>query len=109
MLNYPDWDAPFEIHCDASDVGVAAKLCQRVEGVERVVMYASKSLTPVEKKYFAYEKEALAMVWALDLFKHYLRYKPFVVVTDCRSLVYLKEKALNARIGRYVDAQTARV
>ena len=102
MLNYPDWNTPFEVHCDASDVGAAAKLCQRVDGVERVVMYASKSLSPAEKRYFAYEKEALAMVWALDLFRHYLKYKPFVVITDCRSLVYLKEKALNARIGRWM-------
>ena len=102
MLRYPDWDSPFEVHCDASDVGVAAKLCQRVNGVERVVMYASKSLTPAEKKYFAYEKEALALVWALDLFKHYLKYKPFVVLTDCRSLVYLKDRAINARIGRWM-------
>ena len=56
MLTYPDWHSPFEVHCDASDVGVAAKLCQKVDGIERVVMYASKSLTPCEKKYFAYEK-----------------------------------------------------
>ena len=102
LLRFPDWNAPFEVHCDASDVGIAAKLCQMAEGKERVVMYASKTLSKQERKYFAYEKEALGLVWALELFRHYLKQQSFTVVTDCRSLVYLKDKALNARIGRWM-------
>ena len=102
MLQYPDWNTPFEVHCDASDVGVGATLVQRVEGVERVVMYASRSLTKDERKYQAYEKEALALVWALELFKHYLKVSSFHVVTDCRSLLFIKNKAFNSRIGRWI-------
>ena len=65
-------------------------------------MYASKTLSAAERKYIAYEKEALALVWSLELFKHYLKQKPFKVITDCRSLIFLKEKALNARVGRWM-------
>ena len=102
MLHYPQWDVPFTVHCDASNIGLGAKLSQTVDKVERVVMYASKALTPQEKKYFAYEKEALGLVWSLELFRHYLKFQPFKVITDCRSLVYLKDKATNARVGRWM-------
>ena len=102
LLQFPDWNKEFEIHCDASDIGVAAVLWQHTEEKEmKVVMYASKMLAPTEKKYFAYEKEALALVWSLDLFRHYLRNK-FKVVTDCRSLVYLKKHSNTSRIARWM-------
>ena len=82
MLQFPNWNVPFEIHCDASNVGIAAKLCQVIDKNERVIMYASKTLSLAERKYFAYEKEALGLVWSLELFKHYLKNKPFKVITD---------------------------
>ena len=56
MLHYPDWDVPFEIHTDASGKAVAAILCQKIKGQERVLMYASKTLLPNEMKYHIYEK-----------------------------------------------------
>jgi len=102
MLHYPKWDIPFEVHCDASNVGLGAKLCQKVDGMERVVMYASKALSATERKYFAYEKEALALVWSLELFRHYLKFKTFKVITDCKSLIFLKDKAINARVARWI-------
>ena len=102
MLQYPDWKTPFEVHCDASNVGVGATLVQKVDGLERVVMYASKSLTSEQRNYQPYEKEALALVWALELFKHYLKVTSFQVVTDCRSLLFIKNKQLNSRIGRWI-------
>ena len=64
ILHYPDWDLPFEIHTDASTNAVAAILCQKIDGLERVIMYASKTLLPAERKYHIYEQEALAVVWA---------------------------------------------
>ena len=68
MLHFPDWDTPFEIHCDASKQAVGAILNQHVEGEERVIMYASRTLNPSEKKYHTYEQECLALVWAVELF-----------------------------------------
>ena len=37
-----------------------------------VVMYASKSLTETERRYAQTEKEALALVWAVERFHIYL-------------------------------------
>ena len=83
MLHYPDCDTPFEIHTDASTTAVAAILCQRIEGLERVVMYASKTLSDTEKKYHI--QEALAVVWAAEVFRKYIRNKRTIVRSDCSA------------------------
>ena len=57
VLHYPDWSKPFEIHTDASSQAVAAILCQHIDGKERVIMFASKTLTAIEQKYHTYEQE----------------------------------------------------
>jgi hypothetical protein len=102
VLHYPDWDQPFEIHCDASKQAVAAILSQRIEGVERVIMYASKSLNDVERKYHTYEQECLALVWAVQLFRKYIRNRKTVVLTDCSALQWLKTRTEGSRVMRWI-------
>ena len=103
FLDFPRWDCPFEVHCDGSKKGVAAVLTQIVETKERVLMYASKSLTISELNYIPYEQEALAMVWAIDLFNHYLRGRNFLVRSDCQALEWLKDKRpRGARINKWL-------
>ena len=102
MLHYPDWDVPFEIHTDASSKAVAAILCQRIEEKERVLMYASKTLSPAEQSYHIYEKEALAVVWAAEVFRKYIRNKRTVVKTDCAALQWLRSRNENTRVIRWV-------
>jgi hypothetical protein len=102
VLHYPDWSQPFEIHTDASKEAVAAILTQKIDGVERVIMYASKSLNDVEKKYQTYEQECLAVVWAAELFKKYIRNSKTVVLTDCAALQWLKTRKTGARVERWV-------
>ena len=92
MLHYPDWDVPFEIHTDASSNAVAAILCQNIKGQERVLMYASKTLLQNEQKYHIYEKEALAVVWAAEVFRKYIRNRRTIVKTDCAALQWLKTR-----------------
>ncbi len=65
-------------------------------------MYASRTLSDIEKKYHAYEQEALAVVWAVDLFKKYIRNRKIVVVTDCAALQWLKSRDEGARVMRIV-------
>ena len=70
MLAFPREGCPYEIHCDASEVGFAAILIQKVEGEEKVLMYASAPLTKSELNYIPYQKECLAVRWAVLLFHH---------------------------------------
>ena len=62
VLHYPDWEQPFEIHTDASSEAVAAILCQRIDGKEKVIMYASKKLSAVERKYQTYEQKKIRRI-----------------------------------------------
>lgn len=90
---------------DASPVGLGAVLLQEDKsGSIRIISFASKALSDVEKKYFHTEKEALALVWAVDKFQLYLLGKHFKLITDCKPLQFLfKERTKpNARIERWV-------
>src|SRR6185437_15835041 len=102
VLHYPDWTQAFEIHCDASKEAVAAILTQRIDGAERVIMYASKSLSSIEQRYQTYEQECLAVVWAVELFRKYIRNSKTVVLTDCHALQWLKTRTEGSRVMRWI-------
>lgn len=75
---------------DASPTGLGAMLVQTDnQGRDRVISFASKSLTETEKRYCQTEKEALGLVWAVEKFQFYLLGRNFDLVTDCKALVYL--------------------
>ena len=89
---------------DASPVGLGAVLIQEQNGEERVVCYASRSFTSVEKRYSQTEKEALGLVWACERFHAYLYGKQFELITDHKPLeiIYSKNSLPPARIQRWV-------
>ena len=59
IMGNPDFSKPMEVHCDASYKGLGATLVNKINGVERVISYASRTLTPAEKNYGVWELEAL--------------------------------------------------
>ena len=81
-LGYFDKDAKTLIITDASPVGLGAVLIQEQQGVKRIISYASKSLSDVEKRYSQTEKEALAIVWSCERFHVYLYGSEFELYTD---------------------------
>lgn len=91
ILVCPDYSKEFEVHTDACDKGLGSALIQKIGGVDRVVAYASRTLSPAEQKYSATEKECLAVVWSLKKFRTYLEGYKFKVVTDHQSLKWLRE------------------
>ena len=88
-MRAPDWNLPFEVMCDASDLAVGAVLRQRVEGKPYVVYYSSKTLNEAQRNYTTMEKEFLAVVYALDKFRSYLIGLDIVIFTDHSALKYL--------------------
>ncbi|XP_065882260.1 uncharacterized protein [Euphorbia lathyris] len=88
----PDWNLPFELMCDASDLAVGACLGQRVDKLFCPIYYASKTLNEAQQNYSITEKEMLAVVFAFDKFRSYLVLSKIIVYTDHAALKYLMTK-----------------
>lgn len=79
-----------ELYVDASPVGLGAVLAQRDENrVARIISFASKGLTAAERTYPQTQREALAVVWAVEKFYLYLFGIHFNVFTDHKTLEYI--------------------
>ena len=82
LVNYPtthlpDLNHPFIVGSDASDNGTGAVLMQDVEGRRRVVDFMSRTFSDTEKRYSTNEREATAILWALDKWHYYLLGRQF--------------------------------
>lgn len=89
---------------DASPVGLGAVLLQFYEGDPRIILFASKSLTDTERRYAQTEKEALALVWAVERFRIYLLGICFELETDHKPLetIFSPNSSPCLRIERWV-------
>ena len=70
---------------DASPVGLGAMLTQS----GKVICYASKALSSVERRYSLFEREALAITWGCHHFWMYLLGSHFKVITDHKPLLHI--------------------
>ena len=106
ILAYADFKAPFILHTDASGDGLGAVLYQAQEGKQRVIAYASRSLSKSERNYPVHKLEFLALKWAItDKFHEYLYGSQFQVYTDNNPLTYVLTTAkLDATGHRWVAA-----
>ncbi|KAL0200588.1 hypothetical protein M9458_003775, partial [Cirrhinus mrigala] len=94
VLGYPDYSRPFLLQTDASGRGLGAVLVQVQDGVERVIAYASRGLSPPETRYPAHKLEFLALKWAVtDKFHDHLYGRRFSVLTDNNPLKYVMTSA----------------
>ena len=90
VLALPDFTNPFILMTDGSTTGLGAVLSQdHGHAKERVVAYASKKTSPLERNYAACELECLALVWAVRAFREYLLGRHTIIITDHWALKWL--------------------
>ncbi len=93
----------FHVHTSASLLVVRAMMFQNEIGkIDQLVVYASRLLNRVEQNDNTTKREALAMVFVLHKFRHYLLGNKFIFYVDHMALVYLVNKPqVSGRITRY--------
>jgi transposase InsO family protein len=92
VLTYPSDQGFFILDTDASDNAIGAVLSQvdpSDQEKEKVIAYASKTLSPTERRYCTTRKELLAVVTFVKQFRHFLTGRRFLLRTDHASLMWL--------------------
>ncbi|KAJ9511114.1 hypothetical protein QJQ45_013190 [Haematococcus lacustris] len=105
VVRPPDFSRPFTVKTDASLYAIGAVLSQRDDnGAEYVVAYESRKLQPAEINYPTHDRELLAAVHALTLWRHYLLGRPFTIETDnCPITHIMTQPHLSARQLRWTQ------
>lgn len=81
------------LYTDASPYALGAVLVQENdEGDNRIISFASKTLTSTEARYAQTQREALAVVWATEHFYYYLLGQTFTIRTDAQGIAYIFDR-----------------
>jgi hypothetical protein len=100
MLAQPDSEKPFDVYCDASGMGIGCILMQ--DG--HVITYASRQLRHHEEHYPTHDLELLAVIHALNVWRHSLLGNLVHIYMDHKSLKYLfTQPDLNMRQRRWLE------
>ena len=105
-LKFPDFTKPFVLTTDASDECIGGVLQQRSgeDNALRPLSYFSRKLNPAEKNYAVIEREALAIMYGLQVNRPLILGYPVEIHTDHRPLVWLLQVA--SPVGKIARWQT---
>ena len=107
ILAYPsrELEHEFVLDTDASDYGLGAVLSQKINGEEKVIAYASRTMNSAQRNYCTTYKELLAVVTFTQHFRHYLIGRHFTIRTDHSSLRWLQNfRNIEGMVGRWLTA-----
>jgi len=102
VLMFPQDSEPFRVEADSLDFATEAVLSQQstMDGKWHPVAFYSKSLSSVEQNYEIHNKKMLAIICALEEWRHFLEgaTHPVEIWTDHKNLEYfMTAKKLNCR------------
>ena len=93
VLIMPDQTRPFQIECDASKYALGAVLTQQDNNGDRhPVVFLSRTFNKTEWNYEIYDRELLAIIWALEEWRHYIQGSGHttVIYLDHQNLTYFR-------------------
>ena len=100
ILIAPEQGQRYTVYYDAFRDGLGCVLIQS----ERVVAYGSRQLKNREQNYPTHDLELAAIVFALNIWRHYLYGEQFEVFSNHKSLKYIfKQRDLNMRQRRWME------
>ena len=104
-LQMPNFNKQFILTTDGSFQGIGGCVSQRYDDGLRPVAYFSRSLKASENNYGAFDIELMAVIDCIKHFTVYLVGKPFLILTDCKSLVPVltKRKATTKRAQKWLQ------
>ncbi len=89
---------------DACNVSIGAVLSQVQDGQEKVIAYASRTLSKSESNFCVTDKELLAIRYYVEYFRHYLLGRCFTARSDHQALRWLFSlKSPKCRIARWIE------
>ena len=88
VLALPDWNIPFTIETDASDVGLGAVISQN----GNLIAFFSQKLSTRAQNKSIYERELMAVVLSVQKWRHYLLAKKFSIISNQKALKFLLEQ-----------------
>ena len=101
----PDQMKPFQIECDVSKYVSGAVLTHLDSNGDRhLCAFILKTFSPAERNYEIYNWELLAIIQALEEWRHYIQGSPHttIVFSDHKNLTYFQEaRKLNRRQAQW--------
>ena len=105
VLVTPDLDKEMRVEADALDFAMGGVLSMKCKDEKwRPVAYISKSLNKAKRNYEIHDKEMLAIIRYLEVWRHFLEgaKDQFEIWTDHKNLEYImKAQKLNQRQARW--------
>src|SRR5215469_8845125 len=106
ILMLPSQNLPFRIEADSSDYATGAVLSQKSDKDEKwhPIAFYSRALSLVERNYEIHDKEMLAVIRALEEWRHFVEgtEQRVEIWTDHKNLEYFRtSKKLNRRQARW--------
>lgn len=98
-LYQPNYEKPFELTTDASNIAIGAVLSQN----KNPIYFLSRTLSTTEQNYSTNEKELLAIIWSLQKLRNYIYgIADLTIYTDHQSLTYaISDKNPNHKLKRW--------